>query len=385
MVTKRLLEENTRYLNQINVLVTCGGGLQGLTVFKNLRTLERVKSHLFDSNKENISKYFYDHFFRSTPIRNEKQYHAELVEYIQKHRIDFIVPATQFDLRFLSDRKAEFLQRFNCKIAVPERGFLDVFLDKKQSHRFLSERGFSVQQEKSPVKSGDFPLIGKPLNGWGGKGIVRVTNKEEYVKGHYPVKEYLWTTYLDKFREYSVDFSVNHKGMVSLPVARERMSISGGMALVSQSVTLPDQFFELIKTCFSNPALSGIYNMQYVSCEEGLYVTDLNPRIGTSAVLGKRMGANPVAHLLEVPHGDPVLHAPIKVVRYLEEKYVVEGDERNKSESVESSQNFDREAAKQEGRADSNKEMAKKMRNDGLSVSQIIRYTGLNEQEIAGL
>ena len=126
--------------------------------------------------------------------------------------------------------------------------------------------------------------------------------------------------------------------------------------------------------------------MQYVSSKEGMYVTDLNPRIGTSAVLGKRMAANPIAHLLELPAEEQRIQEPVKVVRYLEEKYLVEGDERNIDDSRGSTQYYSlMEAVKQEARAESRKEIANEMKKGGFSISQITRYTGLEEQEIIGL
>lgn len=371
---------------QAQVLVTCGGGLQGLTVFKNLQALEGVVSHLFDSNKENVSRYFYDHCFRSTITSNESRYGEELTTYIESHQIDLIVPATQFDLRFLSDRKAAFLQRFNCKVAVPDRQFLDIFLNKRKIHHFLGERGFPIQQERDPMNGRNFPLIGKPNHGWGGRGVVVIKDPTEYNTGNYAVSEYLWTDYLEEFREYSIDFAVNHKGQVSTPVARERLSVSGGMALISESVALPELFPGLIKTCFANPALSGLYNLQYISCEEGLYIIDLNPRVGTSAVLGHRMGSNPIAHLLEWPDEDQHGLAPVKVVRYLEEKYLAEGGELGIDESLNATQGYRlAAAAKREGKAESKREVAKEMIKDGFSPSQITRYTGLKEEEIVGL
>lgn len=375
-----------KYFDQSNVLVTCGGGLQGLTVLKNLEAIENVKSHLFDSNKENISKYFYDHFFRSTPLINEAQYEEEMIAYIANHQIDFVVPATQFDLRFLSDRKAEVLQRFNCKVAVPDREFLDIFLDKRKAHHFLSERGFPVQKERNPVGGCGFPLIGKPLDGWGGRGVVIIKNGEAYGLGNYSAGEYLWTDYVEEIKEHSIDFAVNRKGLVSTPVARERLSVSGGIALISESVTLPGRFLELIETCFSNPALSGVYNLQYVSCEEGLYVTDLNPRIGTSAVLGKRVGSNPIAHLLERPEDKQRVTTPLKVVRYLEEKYFVEGEGRDMGERVQTIESIRTvEAAKKEGKTESKREIAREMKRDGFPIYLITRYTGINAKEMEGL
>ena len=379
-------QANLENVDPAHVLVTCGGGLQGLTVFKNIRALEGISAHLFDSNKENVSRYFYDHFFQTTPVKDERKYEEELLAYLEKHRIDLIVPATQFDLRFLSRKKTAFLQRFNCKVAVPEQEPLALFLDKKKSHRFLAERGFPVQPEKDPVRGADFPLIGKPLDGWGGKGMVVIQSQEELIKGNYPIDEYLWTGYLKEFKEYSIDFSVNHKGSVSLPVGRERISVSGGMALISKSVEIPHMLKELITAHFAKPELSGIYNLQYISCKEGWYVTDLNPRIGTSAVLGKRIGSNPIAHLLELPSPEQLVQAPVKVVRYLEEKYLVEGDEPAIDKSRGAIQDGSLvEAAKQEGRAESKMEIAREMKRHGFSVSQITRYTSLEEQEIVGL
>lgn len=375
-------EVNMKYIDQSNVLVTCGGGLQGLTVFKNLKATEKVTTHLFDSNKENVSKYFYDHFFWSTLVQNESQYEEELIAYIENHQIGLIIPATQFDLRFLSDKKTEFLQRFNCKVAVPDRDFLDVFLDKRKTLHFLGKTGFPVQQERDPANGFNFPLIGKPLEGWGGKGIVVAKNKVEYIQGNFSAGEYLWTDCLEEFREYSIDFAVNHRGQVSAPVARERLSVSGGIALISETVKLPELLGELIIANFGNSALAGIYNLQYISCNDGLYVTDLNPRIGASAVLG----SNLIAHLLERPEDNQRVTTPLKVVRYLEEKYFVEGERRDMGEGVQTIESIRTvETAKKEGKAESKREIAREMKRDGFPIYLITRYTGINEKEMAGL
>ena len=44
----------------INVLVTCGGGFQGMTLYKSLKNIKGTSLHLFDINTENVSKYFFD-------------------------------------------------------------------------------------------------------------------------------------------------------------------------------------------------------------------------------------------------------------------------------------------------------------------------------------
>jgi len=365
------------------VLVTCGGGLQGMTVYKSLRVFKSLMTHLFDSNQENVSKYFFEHFFHSSLVRQEKRYEEELFGYCKLHDIRLVIPATQFDLLFLSRRKQEFEKRLNCRIAVPDEVHVKVFLDKVASRRFLKEKGFPVQELADPLSRNHYPLIGKPLDGWGGKGVVVLKDIDGLQQFHGKREDYIWTGYIKDFKEYSIDFSVDHRGQISVPIARERLMISGGIALVSKRFDLPEAYASRIAQSFSDPAFSGIYNLQYISCSEGDFFTDLNPRIGTSAVIGSRTAANPVGHLLGLSNKFPPSDGVSKVIRYLDELHLpVDNDQIDQLQEPSSSRLPAHERSRDEVIKNRNKEIARKMMEEGLPLDQIVRITGLSEKVI---
>lgn len=372
-------------LKDTHVLVTCGGGLQGMTLFKSIAALDGVVSHLFDINEENVSRYFYDFFYRSTTLSNIEQYEKELTEYCSRYSVDYIVPATQYGLIFLAQRKKYFSEVLNCKIAVPEEDWANIFIDKREAHAFLMQQGFRVQNEENPLTSDNYPLIGKPVNGWGGKGMVVVQSRSDFSKGNYKPKNYLWTRFIKDFKEYSIDFAVNHLGEVSSPVVRERLSVSGGFALVSQSVSVSEAYIYLIGQAFSYPAFSGLYNLQFITTSEGDFFTDLNPRLGTSAVMGEYFHSNPIAHLLGKGRKSTYPKRPVKVVRYLEEKYFpIEDPEQNVENQKVSGDSYSvlksaTEEGRKIGREEAKMEIARAMKKEGFAISQIIRISGLSQ------
>lgn len=354
-----------------------------MTVYKSLRVLESVVTHLFDSNQENVSKYFFEQFFHSSLVRQEKRYEEELLGYCKLYDIRLVIPATQFDLLFLSRRKQEFEERLNCRIAVPDEVHVKAFLDKIASRRFLKVNGFPVQELADPRSSNHYPLIGKPIDGWGGKGVVVLKDIDGLQQFHGKREDYLWTGYIKDFKEYSIDFSVDHHGQISVPIARERLMVSGGIALVSKRSSLPEAYASRIEQAFSDPAFSGIYNLQYISCSEGDFFTDLNPRIGTSAVIGSRTAANPVGHLLGLSNKLPHSDGESKVIRYLDELHLpVDNDQMDQLLEPSSSRRPAHERFRDEVIKNRNKEIARKMMEEGLSLDQIVRITGLSEKVI---
>lgn len=374
-----------------NILVTCGGGIQGLTLFKSIAVLDGVVSHLFDSNKENISKYFFDYFFHSTSVSNHKQCEDELIRYCIQYQISLIVPATIYDLSFLAQRKLFFSAKLNCRVAVPDEKYVNIFTNKRKAQAFLHGKGFPVQQEENFLNSEAYPLIGKALNGWGGKGVIVIKTLDELKVGRYDPLAYYWTRYIADFKEYSIDFSVNHQGEVSPPLVRERLSISGGFALISQSIPLPAAIFSLVSRAFSDPALIGVYNLQYISTNDKIFFTDLNPRMGTSAVLGHYFGTNPIAHLLGRRINCSKSRPPVKVIRYIEERFLSIKDHQVSDGRLKEFWNSYSiiETAKrngvEEGAKNREVEIARLMKKENFSVAQISRITALSEKQIEEL
>jgi FMN phosphatase YigB (HAD superfamily) len=176
--------------------------------------------------------------------------------------------------------------------------------------------------------------LGKPRQGWGGKGHVRLDSpiewlaldREELRSG------YVWQPYLVGADEFSVDFAIDFQGRLSVLSIRKRVRTIGGFAVIAaadddaQLAALAQRLAELTAARGG----CGIFNAQVLSHRARRYVSDVNARIGTSAVFAYEEGVNlplfvcGLAPQTDVPPiGRPRTGMPRTMVRRLAESFYV--------------------------------------------------------------
>jgi len=305
----------------INVLVTCGGGFQGLTLYKSLKEISGLSLHLFDSNPENISRHFFDYFSTSKQVVNKNRYINHLIDYTIKNKIKFIFPATTYDLEILSEIKNQFRELYECNIVVPDLNFIKMFGNKKTASVFFENCGFPVQKLLLREEIKKYPVLAKPNIGWGGKNVSIIYNKNQ-LKG-LDDKKYHFVEYFKNFQEFSIDFSINQHGNCSSIIVRKRNVVSSGFSVITDAKDIYRvkylKYLELIKKIFSDTNKTGIYNIQFLMSDtENIYFSDLNSRIGTSSVLSNYKGRS-ILNSFFNNSNDQVSN--VKAVRFLEEKF----------------------------------------------------------------
>lgn len=311
----------------MRVLITCGGGFQGLSLFKELRHIGNIFSIVCDFNEENVTRYFCDDFVKAPPVAQKNKYISFLREYCSENKVDYIIPATLVDIEILASLKQEFKNKFDCNILICDSNYLRIFLDKKKTHDYLQQNGISVQPCLNPYLDKSYPIIGKPLGGFGSQGILIFKNIMQFIAaGIGNADRFLWTRLIDDFEEYSVDFSINSSGISIRPIIRKRIATSGGFAVITQTLDeYPAPLLNIVSqvvNLFSCPALIGIYNVQVLLENNSCFVSDINPRMGTSAVLGTATGSNLVNHLFVSTNVEETgCRRSVKAVRYLDESF----------------------------------------------------------------
>jgi HAD superfamily hydrolase (TIGR01509 family) len=318
----------------MNILVTCGGGFQGLTLYKEISLYPHVKSYLIDIHKENISKYFFDYFSICPPVNNKNEYLNFIFNYCKEYKINYVFPATNFDLEILSEIKNEFAEQLNCYIAVPDTKYIMIFRDKLLTHNFLEQNKINVQKLLDPFNENNYPIIGKYKKGWGGKDIHVFYSIEDFKKFTQSenYNDYIWVKYLKEFKEYSIDFSINFKFNPSDIIIRERKSVSGGFAVVTEQIINPPEIVENIGKdivdVFIKNKIVGAFNIQILYVDKNTtYCSDLNPRIGTSAIIHKIGKNGLIGNFIfqdeKTPEKSNVLNNfNTKAIRYLDETYI---------------------------------------------------------------
>lgn len=284
-----------------NILITCGGGMQGETLLKELNELDDVCVHVCDIYEQNITRYLTPFYTVSPKVSDKEKYERFLIDYIDENEIDYVIPATIYDLTLLSKLKNKIV----AHVAVSEESALDIFMNKRKTYEWLTSLQIPTF-EIIPANSLKYflPVIGKEENEWGGKGIRIIENTAALEKvSEEDLNRLTWTTYLSDYEEFSVDFAVSVKGEISAPTVRKRERILGGFSIIMKLAKCEEdeELFSVIQKLLIQIQCAGgvgLFNAQILKSNNKFYVSDINPRVGTSAVMGRYNGNNLCGHLL---------------------------------------------------------------------------------------
>ncbi len=312
----------------MNVLILSGGGFQGHTLLKELNAIQGVNTFIVDIYKENVTRYFTANYFTFVRI-DHPEFKERLIRFCKDNEINVVFPSTVHELPVLAEIKKnnpEFL------IASCEIELLAILLDKKTAFDFLAKNNFSIGKLfdiKATNAANFFPIIAKRREGFGGKGIyiLKEYSSFEDWKLNMNPDEFVLQEYLEDHIEYSCDFAIGFSGFVSDIIVRTRLRQSGGFAVVTQldhRIKIKESVRSLAILLSKNKGC-GLFNVQMLAAKDQIIFSDINPRMGTSAILGEANGNNLCAVMLEssgIRHTYPSNEVKSKAVRYLAERFI---------------------------------------------------------------
>ncbi|MBD8881294.1 HAD-IA family hydrolase [Rhodanobacter sp. 7MK24] len=276
-------------------LVVSAGGFQGLGIVRALQRLDRTRVLVCDIHSEHLVRYVCGECFVAPPLADEQAFETFLLDLARHEHVDAIFPATAYELLTLA-RLRNPLVDLGVVVAVAGEELTTTLLDKLRTHHFLDNAGLPVPALLDPLAH-DYaqPLFGRPREGWGGRGTVLLRSREEALAHQGDFAAHVWSTWLSDFEEYSADFAIDPHGHTSPVVLRRRLRTSGGFAVISTSVHDPHIAAIAQRTAAAIAAAGGcgIYNIQVVAPPDGIaFVSDVNPRTGTSATHALAEGIN---------------------------------------------------------------------------------------------
>lgn len=310
------------------VLVTCGGGFQGLGMVRALRDIDGVQVAVCDIHADSPTRYACHEYLVCPPLADTEAFKAFLLDTVGQRDIAFVFPATARELCMLADMQAA-LRAAGATAAVSPRALLERLLDKRATRQFLASAGLPTETSIDPhTHDFAFPLLGKPRSGWGGRDLVRIDTRAEAAGqlAELDMDAYVWSRRFDAFEEHSADFAIALDGAVSPIVVRRRIRTSGGFAVISESVrqTELDALFARLAAALAGNGGIGCFNAQAIVPRQGdgaPFISDINPRLGTSATHALAEGVNlPGFCMANAQHrAVPATRHPVKNVRLLQD------------------------------------------------------------------
>lgn len=302
-------------------LIVSGGGFQGVGLLECLQAVADSMPVVADVHADNVARYCCAEYVTVPPLAHEQDFSRSLLSLVRERGITHVFPATARELRLLASLCPE-LEDLGARTAVSRPALVSVLLDKRATADWLSSRGLPVQGAIDPLGH-DYAtaLFGKPVAGWGGTGTVVARTRATAVRAMEQGCELHWVPLLGDFSEYSVDFAVAPDRSLSPCVLRRRTRTSGGFAVVSESVDDAElgALAARVARALRDDGGMGIFNVQLIVPHGGAaFVSDVNPRFGTSSVHGLAEGINLPAYFMGVGGAAPSgLRPPVKSIRML--------------------------------------------------------------------
>ncbi len=296
----------------LTVLVVSGGGFQGVGILSALRALDGVRAVVVDLYPDSPGRYLADAFHAVPPVAAGPAFEDALVRIAAAEGAGLVLPSTAFELEALS-RAVPALRRRGVAVAVSPAALLRLAADKRLLYPAMAERGFPVLPLVDPRQpDAPFPVIGKPAVGWGSRGVVVAESTVQLARewSARMAEDYVWQRRLESCRELSVDFAIDFEGRASEPGVRLRVRTSGGYAVVTDTAESEEvtrwakRFSDLAREMGGR----GAFNLQFLEHAGAVYLSDVNPRFGTSAVHWRGTNRDPILHLCRSV--DPSVSAP---------------------------------------------------------------------------
>lgn len=282
----------------IRVLVTGAGGCTvGEGLIKALNTCKEYE--IFASDIDVLSPHLY-RVKRGflVPRANEPDYINFMIDLCRKHKIDVLIPGSDFENRVLATVRNK-VQNPIILTNTPE--VVQIGSDGWHTYQFLKKNGFDCPASclkpnlDTFLKNNDFPLIIKPRFSQGSHHVYKVDNKKNlriFLEDHQQKKvESLIQKYVGTSdEEYTVGvLSTKEKRIVSV-VALKRTLIAG--ASYKMTVTSDPVLSKIANNLSSAIESEGPLNFQARKENEKYYIFEINPRFSGTTPVRCGLGVN---------------------------------------------------------------------------------------------
>ncbi|MCF8463897.1 MAG: ATP-grasp domain-containing protein [Flavobacteriales bacterium] len=313
------------------ILVSGASGIVGYGALKALKSAE-LNLRLIGTTiyEDSVAQGFCD-IFEKAPVTSAPHYLDWLLEVIERHQIDMIIPGIDADLHHWSQNR-DAISSAGTKVLLNNPELVGLCKDKWLFYNRLIKKGAlyaiptSLSSDFSLMSQAyGLPLLLKPREGFGSKGIVRVSD------------EATWDQHKDKIgsilmvqpvvgsddQEYTTSaYCDGQGGYYACMTLRRELSKDGYTE--KAEVIESKQIHEALSVLCAIFCPLGPTNFQFRKTIEGFKLLEINPRISSSTSIRTAFGYNESKmaveeHLFNILPVQPTIKQG-RAVRYIEDK-----------------------------------------------------------------
>lgn len=274
------------------VLVTGIGGNVGQGVLRNIRDLH-LNLKIIGTNVETFSagNYLCDYSYK-VPYAFDENYISEIQKIVDFHKIDIIIPTTDYEIYYLSKNQKE----LNTIVVASEAEKAKIYLDKYLTflHHKENTIPFAYSWLPSEYDNSENEIIVKPREGRGSRGIQLNPQNPKAFDDTFLIQP------LHKGKELTTAFYVKKDGTLHGLFTMERELSNGATSKSKTCKTYDEELEKIIKKMIALPGLRGSINLQSIVNENGeIFPFEVNCRISGTNSIRHNLGFQDVKYTLQ--------------------------------------------------------------------------------------
>lgn len=290
-----------------SVLVTGVGGDIGWSVIKCLKDSEHNLQLVgCDIDPYACGRCKVDDFVKAPKVSDSEKYFVFMKNTVEKYGVGYIYPIPEVEIQFF-DCHREYFDESGIVVFVNNSFIVNTFMDKYDTVNFLKDNGllypttFLIEDFHNQL---DFPVVVKARRGWGGRGLVVMSDEDELDfyrsrNANAIVQEYIGT----EDEEYTVGVFSN--GIDVYSICFRRYLGYGSLSKFAELVH-SDEVKRIVETIARASNLQGCMNVQFRKTAEGYVAFEINPRISSTAYFRHCFGFQDVKWWLDMKLNKPI-------------------------------------------------------------------------------
>ena len=281
------------------VLVSGASGVIGYGILRSIRksnlNIKLIGTTIY---QDSPAQGFCD-IFELAPKTIESGYIDWLVQTIEKHKVDLIIPGIEVDMYYWAE-KFEEISKSGVKIVLNRPELISLCKDKWlfYEHLLRTEPLYAIKtslnrnfEELSDILG--VPFLLKPRRGHGSKGIVRVDSQQTFSIYSMLVGSELMAQTLvgSDENEFSSSAFCNGEGEFNASMSLRRRLSNGGFTEKAEVVN-SGEINEALGRLTRVYKPIGPTNFQFRLHENGLKLLEINPRISSATSIRTAFGYN---------------------------------------------------------------------------------------------
>ena len=261
--------------------------------------------------------------FSVTPHGDAENYISEILKVCEKYNVELIIPSSDNEILRIGEERSMF-ESLKVSVLLPSDYSLKICDDKKLFYERLCDWGLPHPIVRALLDA-EFPAILKPRVGKGSEGVRLINKLSEVPDVHsFLEKGYILQDFIEG-EEYTVDILSDKNFNIISMVQRKRVRIESGISVVAEVVE-DAEGRDVCASLNSKLQMCGMYCVQYIKNNSGIFILEVNPRFGGGSVLSLKADPTIILNYLNIIQNKPIeilcdRPEKIKMKRYYTEVY----------------------------------------------------------------